>query len=125
MSDQRAAVITNPCPGCGSCKVIFKMTQSRLDGATYSYREGRCLECESKRFGGLRIGTSNARPEGSPHKRHFEMPTDSWSGYYAQCSFKKGKGTEGRYCARHARQVAERKEAAERCQATIQERKAS
>ena len=124
----RHATLKEPCPSCGGVKVTFEMIRISLDRKSYSYRVGHCRDCGRKRFGGLRVGISNLRPEGhplDPHKCHYEVPTDRWGRSFAQCTYKKGQGPEGRYCAPHARQVAERADAAARFQETIAARGAA
>jgi len=118
MSHQRTATVNIPCPGCVSFAVKFEMSQDRLDGGVYSCRQGTCSACGRQRFCGLRVGVSAARPEGgsplNPDKCHYEVPTDTRSGKYAQCSYKEGKGPAGRCCTHHARKTVERQEAAAR-----------
>ena len=109
MTHFREATLQSPCASCGGYKVQFEMTTVRRDGQEYYYRVGTCRECSSQRFAGLRTGVSPIRPEGSPldpHKCHYEVPADRWSGRRIQCSSKKGQGPGARYCGRHASLVA-------------------
>lgn len=106
MAHFRETAVKQPCPSCGAFKVAFEMTTIPLDGRQFSYRVGSCYDCGHKRYGGLRYGTSNGRPEGdavAPHKCHYEAAAGRYE--FAQCSGKKGAGPGQRYCANHARQV--------------------
>ena len=91
------------------------MIQRDLDGYRRDFRRAVCAGCGKVRSTALRFGVNATHPEGIGAVKsncRFSVPEGGRYVGHRQCGHRAMAGPDGKYCGRHAREVAERRDAA-------------